>query len=63
MARQQIRVTARVMGMAVHPYISGTPHRIGYFEKVLEHVSGKPGVLFCQGGEILDWYRAETRAR
>lgn len=53
--------TARVMGMAVHPYISGAPHRIGYFEKVLEHISAKPGVLFWQGEAILDWYRAQKQ--
>ncbi len=50
--------SARVMAIAVHPYITGVPHRIGYFEKILERLSGRPGVLFWTGEQILDWYKA-----
>ncbi len=49
------------MGFAVHPYITGTPHRISYFERVLERMVRKPGVLFWQGSQILDWYREQKR--
>jgi allantoinase len=48
---------ARVMGFAMHPYITGAPHRIGYFERALDRMMSKPGVVFWQGGQILDWYR------
>lgn len=51
---------ARIMAIAVHPYISGVPYRIKYFEKVLEEISNTPGVLMWTGGEILDWYRSVT---
>ena len=51
---------ARVMSIAVHPYISGVPHRIKYFRKVYEQLSKQPGVLFWTGEQILDWYRAQT---
>ena len=47
---------AKVMGLAVHPYISGVPHRIAWFEKILEHIAQRPGALFWQGRQILDWY-------
>ena len=47
---------AKVMGLAVHPYISGVPHRIAWFEKILEHIFQRPGALFWQGRQILDWY-------
>jgi peptidoglycan/xylan/chitin deacetylase (PgdA/CDA1 family) len=57
------RHTARVMAMAVHPYISGVPHRIKYFEQVYAYMKKKPGVLFCKGEDILDWYRAGTARR
>ena len=30
--------SARVMAIAVHPYISGVPHRIKYFEKTLAYL-------------------------
>lgn len=48
---------AKVMGLAVHPYISGVPHRIGWFEKALAHMASRPGTLFWQGRQIMDWYR------
>jgi hypothetical protein len=50
--------SARVMAFGVHPYITGVPHRIKYFERVLAEIAAKPGVLFWTGDEILDWYKA-----
>ncbi len=47
---------AKVMGLAVHPYISGVPHRIGWFEQALAHMAATPGTLFWQGRQIMDWY-------
>jgi hypothetical protein len=47
---------AKVMAMAIHPYISGVPHRIKYLEAVYEYASKFPGVLFWNGQEILEWY-------
>jgi len=52
---------AKVMGLAVHPYISGVPHRIGFFERALAHMAARPGTLFWQGRQILDWYQRVTR--
>ena len=48
---------ARVMAIAVHPYITGVPHRIKYYEKLLESLKERPGVLFWTGDQILDWYK------
>jgi len=48
---------AKVMAIAVHPYISGAPFRIKYFEAVFEAMKAKPGVLFWTGEQILKWYR------
>jgi len=55
------KTRAKVMSIAVHPYISGVPHRIKYFETVFERLKKKPGVLFWTGEQILEWYR-KTRA-
>jgi len=55
--------SARIMGIAVHPYITGVPHRIGYFEQLLDAIRQQPGVLFWTGDQILDWYRGERPAR
>ncbi len=48
----------RVMAMAVHPYISGVPHRIKYFEAVYDYIRKKPGVWMTTGEEIYEWYKA-----
>jgi len=53
---------AKIMAIAVHPYISGVPHRIKYFEQVLDALNRKPGVLFWNGEQILRWYqRAKSK--
>ena len=50
----------RVMAISLHPYISGVPHRIGYVERLYEHVRAKPGVLFWTGEQVLDWFRTQA---
>ena len=50
---------ARIMAMAVHPYISGSPHRVKYVRETLDYILSKPGVVAMDGAEILDWYLAE----
>jgi len=47
----------RVMALAVHPYISGSPHRIKYVRRALEHVVSKPDVVAWDGEQILDWFK------
>jgi peptidoglycan/xylan/chitin deacetylase (PgdA/CDA1 family) len=47
----------RVMALAVHPYISGVPHRIKYFEAVYDYIRKHPGVWMTTGEEIHEWFR------
>ncbi|HBH03879.1 MAG TPA: polysaccharide deacetylase [Candidatus Rokubacteria bacterium] len=47
----------RVMALAVHPYNSGVPHRIRYFEAVYDYMRKKKGVWFTTGEEIYEWYK------
>ena len=51
--------TTRIMALAVHPYISGSPHRIRYVAETLEHIIDQPGVQVWNGEQILDWYLTE----
>ncbi len=46
----------RVMAMAIHPYISGQPHRIKYLEEVYAHINGHEGVIHWTGAQIYEWY-------
>ncbi|MBY0398261.1 MAG: polysaccharide deacetylase, partial [Thermoleophilia bacterium] len=49
---------AKVMGFAIHPYITGVPHRIHLLERLLDAILARDDAVFMQGVEILDWYRA-----
>jgi len=53
--------TMRVMAVAVHPYITGVPHRIRYLEALYEHMRAKPGVVFWTGEKIHDWFRSAVK--
>jgi peptidoglycan/xylan/chitin deacetylase (PgdA/CDA1 family) len=48
----------KVMCVAIHPYISGVPHRIGALTALFEDLAARPEVCFMQGREIADWYLA-----
>ena len=48
----------RVMALAVHPYISGVPHRIKYFEAVYDYIRKQKGVWMATGEEIYECYAA-----
>jgi allantoinase len=48
---------ARVMGIALHPFLIGTPHRIKYLDKALQYIASHDGVWFATGQEIIDAYK------
>ncbi len=48
---------AKIMAVAIHPYISGQPHRIKYLEAIYDYVNRFDGVLHWNGVQILDWYK------
>lgn len=49
---------AKIMSFAIHPYISGVPHRIDALERLLDRMLARSDVLFWQGTQIHDWYLA-----
>jgi peptidoglycan/xylan/chitin deacetylase (PgdA/CDA1 family) len=49
---------AKICTLAIHPYISGQPHRIKYLEQIYDYVNKHEGVLHWNGEHILDWYRS-----
>ncbi len=50
---------AKIMAVAIHPYISGQPHRIRYLEEIYDYVNSHAGVLHWNGVEILDWWKGQ----
>lgn len=53
--------SARIMAIAVHPYLTGVPHRIKFFDKIFHYMKQRAPygeVCFMTGGEILGWYKS-----
>jgi len=48
--------SARIMAISTHPYITGVPHRIKYYDMIFNYICQFAGVVFMTGSEILDWY-------
>ncbi len=55
---QEGKDRAKIMAIAIHPYISGQPHRIKYLEQIYDYIGRHEGVLHWNGEEILDWYKS-----
>jgi peptidoglycan/xylan/chitin deacetylase (PgdA/CDA1 family) len=49
----------KIMAIAMHPYLSGVPHRIGHVRRAFEAVLSRPGVAAWDGARILDWYKTQ----
>ena len=54
------KTNGRIMATAVHPYITGVPHRIKYFDRLFNYISRFEGVLYMRGADIHDWYKRRT---
>lgn len=50
--------TSAVFTLALHPYLSGVPHRMTATEAVLQHLRSRDGVWFATGSEIVEAYLA-----
>jgi allantoinase len=47
----------RVLGVALHPYLIGVPHRIDALRRMLAEMRAREGVWWATGSEIADRYR------
>jgi allantoinase len=53
--------SGRVMAIAIHPYLTGVPHRIGAFEAALAYICSHENVWKATGAEIARYYRAQAQ--
>jgi len=53
----------KILSFAIHPYISGVPHRIRHLEEVLDHFASHDGVAFWTGAQIHDWFLTQDRPK
>lgn len=54
--------SGRVLAIALHPYISGVPHRIGALDGALEYICRHEGVWCTTGAEIAEFYLSPAAA-
>ena len=54
---------ARVMAIALHPFLIGAPHRIRTLDRALGYIAGHGKVWFATGSEIIDAYRVQDKKR
>ena len=56
---RQAKSQTLVLGIALHPYIVGQPHRIGHLRRALHHMKDYAGddnpVVFTTAGQIARW--------
>jgi hypothetical protein len=52
--------SGRVMAIAIHPYLTGVPHRIDAFAQALAYISQHERVWKATGMEIATHYRAQA---
>jgi hypothetical protein len=51
----------RVMATAVHPLVTGQPHRIGALDAALEYICSHAGVWRATGWEIVQHFLVQQR--
>ena len=54
--------SGRVMAIAIHPYLTGVPHRIDAFDAALAHICAHRGVWKATGAEIARHFVAQHQA-
>jgi len=50
--------SGRVMCIALHPYLTGQPHRIKYLDNILSYIMGHDGVWQTTADDIAEYYIA-----
>lgn len=53
------RKGGRVMAIALHPFLIGTPARIRTLDRALAHISNHDHVWFARGHEIIEAYKSQ----
>ena len=57
---QEADENAKIMAISVHPYLTGVPHRISFFEQLLDYILNHQDVEIMTGKDIYNWYTAQV---
>ena len=58
--RESAHQGGRIMSIALHPWITGQPYRIGALEAALDHIMSRRGVWAATGAEIVDAWKKQS---
>jgi hypothetical protein len=58
---QETNDNVKIMAISVHPYLTGVPHRILFFEKLLDYILGHEDVEIMTGKDIHGWYTNQVK--
>ncbi|OZC55902.1 hypothetical protein CH267_13280 [Rhodococcus sp. 06-621-2] len=54
---------ARIMPIALHPFVSGQAFRAKHLRRALQHIAGHSDVWFATSDEINDWFRGLPKSK
>ena len=57
---QESDENVKIMAISVHPYLTGVPHRISFFEQLLDYILKHQDVEVMTGKDIYNWYTAQV---
>ena len=58
---QETSDNVKIIAISVHPYLTGVPHRIIFFEKLLDYILEHNDVEVMTGRDIHDWYTNQVK--
>ena len=57
---QETNENVKIMAISVHPYLTGVPHRISFFEQLLDYILKHQDVEIMTGKDIFNWYTQQV---
>ena len=57
---QETDQNVKIMAISVHPYLTGVPHRISFFEQLLDYILKHQDVEIMTGRDIYNWYTKQV---
>jgi peptidoglycan/xylan/chitin deacetylase (PgdA/CDA1 family) len=53
---QELQTNCRVLALPLHPHLVGVPHRMNWFNKILDVLVARNDTMFVTPSQIADWY-------
>lgn len=59
---EELKNNCRVMVLPLHPHLVGVPHRMNWFNKILDMLLARKDTIFMNGSGVADWYASVEKA-